>query len=138
MWDVSTPFGARVERRLAEEQVIWLVTSDKEGTAQPSPVWFLREGDTLLIYSKPAAPKLRNIARHPRVALHFNTTADGGDVVIFHGSAAADPAAPAPHEHAAYLEKYRAGIGHIGMTPESFAEEYSAAIRVRLEKVRGF
>lgn len=138
MWDVSTPFGARVERRLAEEQVIWLVTAGKEGLPQPSPVWFLREGETLLIYSKPSAPKLRNIAREPHVALHFNTNPHGDDVVIFHGSAAAEPDAPPPNAHAAYLEKYRAGIANIGMTPERFAEEYSSAIRVRLEKLRGF
>ncbi len=138
MWDVSTPFGARVERRLAEEQIIWLVTIDKDGAPQPSPVWFLREGDTLLIYSKPAAPKLRNIARQPRVALHFNTDAGGGDVMIFHGDAAVDAATPPPHQHAAYLEKYHQGIGNIGMTPERFAEEYAAPVRVRLGKLRGF
>lgn len=138
MWDLSTPFGERVERRLAEEQVIWLVTSDKDGAPQPSPVWFLREGDTLLIYSKPDAPKLRNIARQPRVALHFNSSPGGDDVIIFRGSAAADAGAPAAHEHPAYLAKYREGIAHIGMTPESFAAAYAAGIRVRLERVRGF
>jgi len=137
MWDTSTPFGARVERRLAEEQVIWMVTSGADGAPQPSPVWFLREGDTLLIYSRPGTPKLRNIARHPRVALHFNTDPDGDDVIVFYGAAAVDTAAPSSAAHTAYQEKYRQGIANIGMTPESFAAAYDTAIRVRLERVRG-
>lgn len=138
MWDTSTPFGERIERRLAEEEVIWLVTSDKDGVPQPSPVWFLREGDTLLIYSKPNAPKLRNIARQPRVALHFHTDAHGEDVKIFHGTAAVDPDVPRAHENPAYLEKYAEPIARLGWAPEQMGNEFSTAIRVRLEKVRGW
>jgi PPOX class probable F420-dependent enzyme len=85
MWDTSSEFGARIERRLADETVIWLVTTSNDGSPQPSPVWFIREGDTLLIFSKPDAPKVRNIRARPRVALHFNTDVHGEDVVVFHG-----------------------------------------------------
>jgi PPOX class probable F420-dependent enzyme len=137
MWDVSTPFGARVERRLAEELIIWLVTQGKDGTPQPSPVWFLREGDTLLIYSRPDTPKLRSIARAPRVALHFDSDGHGGDIIVFTGSAAADPEAPSSDALPAYQAKYGAGITGIGMTPESFAQAYSEAIRVTITSVRG-
>jgi PPOX class probable F420-dependent enzyme len=138
MWDPSTPFGQRIEAKLNGALIIWLVTSSGDGTPQPSPVWFLREGDTLLIYSKPDAPKLRNIGAHPRVALHFDTDPNGNDVIIFHGTAAVDGDAPPADRNGPYLEKYRAGIADIEMTPESFAAGYSTPIRVRLEKVRGF
>jgi PPOX class probable F420-dependent enzyme len=51
--DPSTDFGARVARRLADETIGWLVTVDAEGTPQPSPVWYLWDGETILIYSNP-------------------------------------------------------------------------------------
>lgn len=138
MWDTSTPFGARVEQRLNDELIIWLVTAGKDGTPQPNPVWFLREGDTLLIYSRPATPKLYNIARNPNVALHFNTDSHGDDVVVLNGTAAIIEA-PAPSSDVpAYQAKYGAGIASLGMTPQSFAESYSAALRVTITKVRGF
>jgi PPOX class probable F420-dependent enzyme len=138
MWDTTSAFGQRVERRLAEEAVIWLVTTAADGTPQPSPVWFIREGETLLIFSKPDAPKVRNIRARPRVALHFNTDAHGEDVIVFTGTAALDADAPAAHELPAYLAKYGPQIPSIGMTPEQMGQVYAQAIRVRLEKVRGF
>jgi PPOX class probable F420-dependent enzyme len=137
MWDLTTAFGARVERRLTEELIIWLVTQGKDGTPQPSPVWFLREGDTLLIYSRPDTPKLRSIARAPQVALHFDGDGRGGDIIVFTGTAALDPSAPSADALPAYVEKYRAAIARIGMVPEHFAKAYSVAIRVTISGLRG-
>ncbi|GAB4446175.1 MAG: hypothetical protein OHK0015_49190 [Chloroflexi bacterium OHK40] len=138
MWDLTTPFGQRVERLLVEREVIWLVTSGADGTPHPSPVWFLREGATLLIYSRPEAPKLRHVQAQSRVALHFDTDPHGNEVTILYGTAAHDPAAPPSDQHGAYQAKYRAGIARIGMDPASFAQAYSAPMRVQIERVRGF
>jgi len=138
MWDTTTTFGQRVEQRLAEELVIWLVTTDADGTPQPSPVWYIREGDTLLIFSKPTAPKVRNITARPRVALNFNTGDDGENVVVFLGTAQLDPDAPSADQIPAYLAKYGEHIPGIGMTAEQMAASYAQAIRVTLTKVRGF
>src|SRR5207248_8835730 len=63
--DTTTPFGARAARRLADDVIGWLVTVNRAGAPQPSPVWFLWDDDGLLIYSQPGTPKLRNIARNP-------------------------------------------------------------------------
>ncbi len=38
--DTSTDFGARAERHLQDDQVIWLVTVGADGTPQPSPSGF--------------------------------------------------------------------------------------------------
>lgn len=138
MWDTTTEFGQRVERRLAEELVIWLVTIDRGGTPQPKPVWFIREGETLLIYSQPDTAKVRHIQERPRVALNFNTDAEGDDVIVLLGTAAIDPAAPPPNQHAAFSAKHVDAIPGINMTPEQYAATYSLAIRVRLERVRGW
>jgi PPOX class probable F420-dependent enzyme len=137
MWDVTTPFGARVERRLAGEIIIWLVTQGKDGTPQPSPVWFLREDNDLLIYSRPDTPKLRSIARAPQVSLHFDGDGHGGDIIVFTGTAAIDPTALSSDRLPAYQEKYGASIARIGMTPEHFAKGYSVALRVTITSVRG-
>lgn len=138
MWDTTSEFGQRVERRLAEETVIWLVTTGSDGTPQPSPVWFIREGDTLLIFSKPDAPKVRNIRARPRVALNFNTDAGGEDVLVITGTAALDPDATPADALPAYMAKYGPLIPGIGMSADQMAATYSQAIRVRMEKVRGW
>jgi PPOX class probable F420-dependent enzyme len=138
MIDQSTEFGARVARRLAGDEIIWLTTVGGGGTPQPSPVWFLWDDGQVLIYSEPNTPKLRNIARSPRVALSFNSTPSGSDVVILTGVAELLPDAPLADAVPAYLDKYREGIAGLGMTPEQFATTYYTAIRVTPERLRGF
>jgi|SRR5439155_4883645 len=138
MLDTTTEFGARAERRLQEERLIWLTTVRADGTPQPSVVWFLWDGDTVLIYSQPNTQKLRNIARNPKVALNFHANDRGGDVVIFTGEAHVAESAPSANDVAAYVEKYRSSIAAMGVTPEGFAQSYSVAVRVKLTNVRGF
>jgi PPOX class probable F420-dependent enzyme len=138
MPDFTTPHGQRAAARLRTEEIIWLTTVGHDGTPQPSPVWFLWEDDTVLIISKPKAPKIANIRREPRVALHFNSDAEGGDIVILTGQAeiaAESAAAVVPN---AYLTKYADGIKAIGLTPETMLAEYAAVIRVRPTTLRGF
>ena len=138
LYDPTTPFGARVERRLREEEVIWLTTVRRDGTPQPNPVWFVWNGETLLIYTLPDSFKVRNIRRSPRVSLHFDSGVNGEDVVVFTGTASLDENAPTAQENPAYLEKYGEDIVRIGLTPKSMSASYSVAIRVKPEKVRGF
>ncbi len=136
--NLSTEFGARAARRLEHEQVAWLTTVRADGQPQPSPVWFLWEGESILIYSKPGQPKLRNIAQNPKVSLSFDSDGDGGDIVVISGTAQHDQGAPRSDQVAAYQAKYASGIAGIGMTPESFAATYSVAIRLTPLSVRGF
>lgn len=136
--DRESEFGQRVLRRLEREEIIWLTTCRPEGTPQPSPVWFHWDGEALLIYSQPDTPKLRNIAANPRVALNFNATPTGGDVVVLAGTGAVpadrQPATSVP----AYIEKYRSGLAGLGMEPEAFAADYSVPVRVTPTHLRGF
>jgi PPOX class probable F420-dependent enzyme len=139
LFDVSTDFGARVARRLRDEEHIWLTTVRADGQPQPTLVWFLWEQDeTFLIYSQPNKQKLRNILQNPKVALNFNSDVHGDDMIIFSGEARIVTDVAAANQHPVYLEKYRASIQRIGMTPETFAPSYSVALRVMPTKVRGF
>ncbi|MDQ3523668.1 MAG: TIGR03667 family PPOX class F420-dependent oxidoreductase [Chloroflexota bacterium] len=137
--DTTTEFGKRVQQRLDEERVIWLITvGSKSEAPQPNPIWFVPEGpEHLLIYTIPGSPKLHNISVRPKVALNFNSTVGGGDVVIFQGEAKVDDNAPAAKDHAGFIAKYRDDIGHLGMTPESFSSRYSTPVRVRMTRLRG-
>ena len=136
--DTSSEFGARVQRRLAEEKVIWLITTDQDGTPQPSPVWFWWTGQTLLIYSQPGKPKLRNIQRSPRVALHFDTNGQGEDIVVLTGEARVAKEIPPADQVPDYVQKYTEDIPEIGHSPESLASEYSVPIEVTPTGLRGF
>ena len=135
MLDLTTEQGRHADRRLREEPVIWLTTVGAAGQPQSSPVWFLWDGATFLIYSR-ATQKTRNIGRHPRVSLHLSDNGRGGDIVTVEGNAVRDDGIVPANRNAAYLEKYRDGIAEIGMTPESFGAGFSVAIRVTPSRAR--
>ena len=135
--DTATDFGQRVDRRLQEEQIVWLTTVSSQNIPQPRPVWFLWDGESLLVYSKADAYKLAHIARNPQVALNLDSDGRGGDIIVLTGEAYVDRKAPPATQIADYVEKYRDGIAQIQMTPESFAQEYSVAIRIVPQTLRG-
>ena len=135
--DTSTEFGARVERRLRAEVVIWLTTVRADGAPQPSPVWFHWDGETFLIYSQPDTPKLRNVEANPNVTLDFDGNGNGGDIIVITGQARIAADAPPAHQVPEYAGKYRNLIPRLGMTPERFAQAYSVAMRVTPTNLRG-
>jgi PPOX class probable F420-dependent enzyme len=130
MLDVTTEAGARAEGRLQEEEVAWLTTVRSDGQPQSVPIWFLWDGETFLIYSRPGRQKLKNIERNPCVHLNLNSNDRGGDVVRAEGTALVVDDAPPANEVGEYLEKYRAAIARIGYDPDGFARDYSVALRV--------
>ena len=136
--DTSTEFGARVARRLATEDVIWLTTVNPNGGPVSIPIWFFWDGDNVLMYSQPNKPKLRNVARNPKVELHFNSDQYGNDVIRIAGSAWIDDGAPPASDIAEMMTKYARGLESINTTPEGFAGEYSVALRVRPTKINGY
>jgi len=136
--DETSAFGARAARRLREERIAWLTTVAQDGTPQPVPVWFLWDGlDSVLIYSRPSKPKLRNIARNPRVSLHLDGDGQGGDIVVLLGKARVSDDQPAD-QIPEYATKYSWGFERNRWTARQFAEDYSVPIRINVSGVRGF
>lgn len=127
-----------VARRLQEEEVIWLTTVQANGTPQPNPVWFLWQNNSFLIFTTPQAKRLKHIAQNPQVALNFNSSADGNQVMVVTGRATVDEPPAGEDEWLAYLAKYAAGIQQLNMTPEIFRHSFSVAIRLTAGKMRGF
>ena len=136
MLDPSKEAHARADRRLRSEQVAWLTTVRADGQAQSTPVWFLWDGSTFLVYSQPDAPKVANLAANPKVSLHLNDDGAGDDVVTFEGAATVEPDTPRADRVEDYLAKYQAAIAALGYEPGPFARTYSTAIRVRPTRVR--
>jgi PPOX class probable F420-dependent enzyme len=138
MPDGSTPRGAALARRLQSEMIIWLTTVSASGAPVPTPVWFLWDGATFLVYSLPDARRVRHIAGHPRVALNLDTApGEAASIVAIDGEARIAEGEPTADKMPAYLEKYSARIARIGHTPSSFALKYATAIRIAPAKVRG-
>jgi PPOX class probable F420-dependent enzyme len=137
MTEPTIQIDPKIEKRLQEEQVIWLTTVDSRGTPQPNPVWFFWDGGRFIIYTPPASAKLKNLARNPMVSLNFEgADALGGDVVVFTGQAKIDPACPAVDP--GYARKYLSAARDLGSTVEDFFTQYSVEITVVPSKVRTF
>lgn len=138
MIDLDSTFGKRAASRLREEEIIWLTTTDKNGSPQPRPVWFLWDGETILIFSQPGAYKVSHIKRNKRVALNLNSADFGEDIVVLLGDATI-PTTPVPEEVMdKYLEKYTEGLKRINYSTEQFKKDYSLAIRITPIALRGY
>jgi PPOX class probable F420-dependent enzyme len=137
MIDENTEFGARVARHLREEIVVWITTVTPAGAPVPRPVWFVWDGAGLVVmYSQPKL-RIRNLEGNSRVALNFGGDGGGGDIVVLSGEAIVDRELPPANDHQEYLAKYHEHIARIGMTPETFAREYSLPVRIRLTGLQG-
>jgi PPOX class probable F420-dependent enzyme len=136
--DPSKPAHARAAERLRSEPVAWLTTVRADGQAQSSPVWFLWDGQTFLLYSQPGAQKVRNLAANPKVALHLGDDGAGGDIVTVEGTATLEPGSPRADRVEGYLAKYRTAIEGLGYEAGPFARTYSSAIRVRPTRMRAW
>ena len=134
--DPATEAGARVTERLRDDVVAWLVTVAADGTPVPTPIWFVWDGETILLYSQPDKPKLRHIAAKPRVAVALRTDVHGDIVTVVTGEASVDLAAPRADAVATYVEKYDSFIRGLGFDRAGFAAEYSVPIRIRPTRVR--
>jgi PPOX class probable F420-dependent enzyme len=126
----------QVERRLTTDEVAWLTTVTPAGKPAPRPVWFVWDGETIVIYSMNGAARLRSIEHNPQVTVHFNSVG-GGDIVVISGRAEVLPDAPPPSEFPGLLEKYGRVIEQMGQTPQWYDDNYGVGLRVTPERSWG-
>jgi PPOX class probable F420-dependent enzyme len=130
-------FPADVQRRLDTDHVVWLTTVTDSGAPSPNPVWFVQDGQDIVVFSAPDTHKVRNIEARPTVTLNFNSDPHGGDIVVLTGRAVATPSVR-PSTNAAYLAKYAAAIrDELQTTVEEIDGTYHTEVRIRPTKVRG-
>jgi PPOX class probable F420-dependent enzyme len=59
----------RVQTFLATKQVVVLATVGRDGAPLLTPMWFLADGESLVMVTHAGSAKTRNVARDPRVAV---------------------------------------------------------------------
>lgn len=131
--------GAWAAKHLETDLVGWLTTVAPDGRVQSSAVAFFWDGATILIYSQPNTPKLRNITANPSVAFALNTDAYGDHVLIIEGTAAVDVTAPAWEENEAHSAKFREAVVHWGGTDDQeLVHSFSVAVRITPTRIRAW
>jgi PPOX class probable F420-dependent enzyme len=122
--------AARIDRLLRSEPVVWMSTVRPNGVPHLIPIWFSWDGEAILIASKPAAQKVRNIRANPVVMLALGKPDEDFDVGLLEGRAELVETPAGDLLPASHLAKYRAAMSSIGLTPEEFLATYTQVIRI--------
>ena len=128
--DLANEQDRHIDQRLRENTIVWFNTVRPDGLPHAVAVWFLWDGETFLIFSKPDNQKIRNLKNNPHVLLAVDNTHDGSDPITIAGTATLLQPGEADTTQKAYVEKYGKSIKGIGLTPETMAAAYSQAIRI--------
>jgi PPOX class probable F420-dependent enzyme len=135
MLNGSTDKSKHLVSRLEQDLVVWFTTVSGDGTPQPNPVWFYWDGESCLIYTRPGAAKLKNLARSARAAIHFEGAETfGGDLLILTGEARVLEMSSDPDPE--YIQKYRKPAEEYGREIEEICSRYNVPIRFVPERVR--
>lgn len=116
--------AARLDRFLSREPVVWLSTVRPDGAPHLVPIWFTWDGSSLLVFSKPAAQKVRNLRANPVAMLALGEPEDDFDVALAEATVQLldEPAHELP---AAHLAKYGERMAALGLSPDEFLATYS-------------
>jgi PPOX class probable F420-dependent enzyme len=136
--DDSSELGQRISKELAEEHVVWMTTIAADGTPQPNPVWFVPDGEDIIVYSHNTAARNTNLARNARVSLNFNSDSEADHMSVITGTGRIDSAFPPASANEAFQAKYGALIPGIGMTAQQHSDTYGVVIRITPTRVRGW
>jgi PPOX class probable F420-dependent enzyme len=128
--------AAWAREHIETDIVAWLTTVAPDGRPQSSVISFLHEDGTILFYSQPGTPKLRNIERSPMVSFTLQSDPYGDHYLVVEGLAAIDPSVPPSDRHASYYEKYLEPHAHWEMDVADVARDFSVPVRITPRRVR--
>jgi PPOX class probable F420-dependent enzyme len=123
---------------LDHDLIGFLTAVDRGGQPQTAPVWFVRDGDDIVVYNKPDTPRLDSIAANPKIALNLRGDGRATGAVLIEGIATRDADIPPAKDFPGYVDKYAREIERLGWTPESFSSDYSAGIRILVTRTRAW
>jgi PPOX class probable F420-dependent enzyme len=106
-----------------------LATVRPDGQPHVIPLWFLRDGDALVVLTKPHAQKVRNLVAEPRAMVSVGPpgVADARLLEVIGEVEAGGAAALADRLRAKYQHQFSA----LGVTVGEFVETYPFVIRLR-------
>jgi PPOX class probable F420-dependent enzyme len=122
--------SAAADARLRSTSVAWLSTTNGDGTPALVPVWFLWDGESFIVFSKPHARKVRNIRDNAAVMLAVGEPEDDFDVQLVEGRAELLDAPEGDILRALIATKYRGWLDGIGLGLSEFGSTYAQAIRI--------
>ncbi len=133
--DLTKERHAHIDQRLRTDQIVWLTSVRPDGHPHSVAVWFLWDGETFLIFSRPKNQKVRNLEQNQNVLLAVDDTKQGSDPITIEGTATLLAPGQADTTLDTYVQKYGEGIKRIGFTPEQMAKEFSQGIRITPTRV---
>lgn len=119
--------------RLRADDYGWLTTVAKSGQPVPKLIWFYFDGTDVIIYSHPAAAKVRHIRSHPHVSMNLDSDGNGGGIVTIGGITTIDAEEFDPRTDEPYWTKYRDLSAQFGIT--ELMADYNTRLRIHIEKV---
>jgi PPOX class probable F420-dependent enzyme len=123
---------------LDHDLIGFLTAVDRGGQPQTAPVWFVRDGDDIVVYNKPDTPRLDSIDVNPKIALNLRGDRRATGAVLIEGIATRDTDLPPARDFPGYVAKYAREIERLGWTPESFSSDYSTGIRIVVTRTRAW
>jgi PPOX class probable F420-dependent enzyme len=131
--DWTTVNGPRpsIADALEHQDVVWLSSTRPDGRPHLVPLWFLWDGESILVFSKPDAQKVRNLQVDPRVMVAVGEPGLDFDVELIEAVAEVVPAPTCQELPDSFARKYGARVARGGITCDRYAAVYSQPIRIR-------
>jgi PPOX class probable F420-dependent enzyme len=133
--DLTKEQDAHIDHHLRNHWIAWLISVRPDARPHAAAVWFLWDGESFLIFSRPKNQKVYNIQQNANVLLAIDDTHRGADPITIEGTATLLEHGTIDTTFAAYVEKYKDGMKNIGLTPEQMAQAFSQAIRITPTRV---
>ena len=116
---------------LEREAVVWLSSIRPDGRPHLAPLWFLWDGQSILVFSKPHAQKVRNLQADPRVMVAVGEPGVEFDVELIEAMAELPKTPTRRLLPEAFASKYAELAARAGVTFDRFAAVYSQPIWLR-------
>ena len=129
-------FSDKQRQRLERELILWLTTVTADGQPQSHPVWYVLDGDDLLMWSVPGE-RSSNLESNKRVAAHVNDNGRGGDVLTIEGTANIEGDRGMGSSHPEFARRYQPLIESFKSDWAWFDGTYTIPVRIRPTRVLG-
>jgi PPOX class probable F420-dependent enzyme len=133
--DLTKERDTHIDHHLRKHAIVWLISVRPDGRPHAVAVWFLWDGESFLIFSRPNNQKIRNLQHNVHVLLAVDDTHQGADPITIEGTATLLEPGKFDATLPAFVEKYGDRLKHVGSTPEQMAQEYSQAIWITPTRV---
>jgi PPOX class probable F420-dependent enzyme len=121
--------------RLEQESILWVTTVRKDGQPQTHPVWFVLDGDEILVWSI-NGKRIENLATNDKVSAHVSDDGRGSKVLTIEATAKVDESRGPAQKHAKYVDRYQGFIDEYEWTWDFFDATYNVPVVITPTKVQ--